>query len=203
MLSDYDLKFIYDESNPRNRIVENNEGFAQIIIHSRRVAYYTYTLFMNCPLKDSIPEDENYMYLLGLFNSIGATLIAGASKNQLDYITELSKQYMQYGDNILDIFLHGNASTYLSMLAAKHYGFGSDIAYELLGWNGLALVPPENKIKLDILHIAEMIDFYSRGMIDFYQIDKKALKIFNIVDECQFKKLAKDLQKGFENDCGE
>ena len=203
MLSDYDLKFIYSESNPRIRLVDNCEYFKQILFHSKKVAYYTYTLYINCPEKDSFPEDENYMYLLGLFNSLGAVLLAGASKNQLDYITELSKQYPVYGEKILDMFMHRNASTYLSMIAARRYGFNMDTCYDLVGWNGLVLVPEKSKAKIGILHVAEMVDFYSRGMVDFYQVDVNALKMFGIVDEHQFKKLVSDLQEGYKKECGE
>ncbi len=200
MLSDYDLKYIYSESNPRNRLMENCEYFEQILLHSKTVAYYTYELYKNCSEKDSFPQDENYMYLLGLFNSMGAVLLAGASKNQIDYITELSKQYTEYGDNILDMFMHRNASTYLSMIASRRYGFALPICYDLVGWNGLALVPEKDKARVGILHVAEMVDFYSRGMVDFYQIDKRALKMFDIVDEQQFNKLVKDLKEGYERE---
>ena len=203
MLSDYDLKFIYSDSNPRNRIIENTGFFAQILGHSRRVSYFIYTLYQNCAAKDTFPQDENYMYLLGLFNSLGAVLIAGASKNQIDYITELSKQYTEYGENILDMFMHRNASTYLSMVAARRFGFDLGICYDLVGWNGLGLVPEKDKARVGILHIAEMVDFYSRGMVDFYQIDKGALKLFNIVDENQFNKLVQDLKAGYIQEYGE
>ena len=200
MLSDYDLKYIYSDSNPRNRTIENQGFFERILQHSRKVAYYTYILYMNCAEKDSFPQDENYMYLLGLLNSLGAILLSGASKNQVDYITELSSQYPEYGDKILDIFLNRNASTYLSMVAAKRYGFDRSIFYDLVGWNGIALVPDCDKNRIAILHIAEMVDFYSRGMVDFYQIDKYALKLFNIVDESQFNKLSQDLIEGYKKE---
>ena len=207
MLSDYDLKFIFNESNPHNRIIdesfENCKYFEQILYHSKKVAFYTYTLYKNCPLKDTFPQDEEYMYLLGLFNSLGAVLLAGASKNQTDYITELSMQYSEYGENILDMFMHRNAATYLSLVAAKRYGFDTTISYDLVGWNGLSIVPEKDKNRLAILHVAECIDFYSRGMVDFYQIDRDALKMFDIVDECQFNKLVGDLSKGFKEAYGD
>ncbi len=203
MLSDYDLKYIYSESNPRNRLIENNEFFERILKHSQKTAFYAYTLYKNCEAKGSFEEDEEYMYLLGLFNSLGAILLSGASKNQIDYITELSKQYPKYGENILDLFLHRNASTYLSMVAARRFGFPIQICYDLVGWNGLAIVPDYAKNRVSILHIAEMIDFYSRGMVDFYQVDKYALKVFNIVDECQFNKLVTDMIKGYKKEYGE
>ena len=137
------------------------------------------------------------MYLLGLFNSLGAMMLYGASKNQNDYITELSKQYTEYGDVILDIFRNRNASTYLSMVAAKRLGFDSSVCYDLVGWNALEFIPEEEVHKIEVLHIAEMVDFYSRDMIDFYQVNKHALKLFNIEDECQFKKLVKELTEGY------
>lgn len=203
LLSDYDLKYLYSESNPRNRLVENQGFFERILLHSRKVAYYTYMLYMNCSVKDTFPQDENHMYLLGLFNSLGAVLLAGASKNQMDYITELSKQYTDYGDKILDLFMHRNASTYLSMVAAKRYGFDRSIYYDLVGWNGLSIVPEEDKNRIAILHLAEMVDFYSRDMVDFYQVDRYALKLFNIIDENQFNKLSKDLIEGYKKEYGE
>ena len=203
MLSDYDLRYIYSESNPRNRVIENEGFFARILLHSKKVAYYTWNLYMNCEKKDSFPEDENYMYLLGLFNSLGAVLLAGASKNQLDYITELSNQYIEYGEKILDLFMHRNASTYLSMVAAKRYGFDRKIYYDLVGWNGLGLVPECDKTRVAILHLAEMVDFYSRGMVDFYQVDKYARRLFHIEDENQFSRLVTDLTEGFKAEYGE
>ena len=200
MLSDYDLKYIYSESNPRNRLIEDESSFGDIINHSRRVSYYTYTLYKNFKAKDTFPQDEDYMYLLGLFNSLGATLLSGASKGQLDYIKELSQQYNELGDKILDIFLNRNISTYLSMVAAKRFGFARGVYYDLVGWNGLERVPDCDRARVAILHLAEMVDFYTIGMADFYQIDKYALSLFDIVDEKQFKKLATDLKEGFDRE---
>ena len=106
LLSDYDLKFIYDERNPRNRIIETDENIDRILVHSRKVAFFAYNLYQNSPYKDLFPEDEFYMYNIGLFNSLGATLLFAASKNQIDYITELARQYPQHGDSILDKLPH-------------------------------------------------------------------------------------------------
>ena len=196
-LSDTDLQFIYNYSNPRIRFVEENEMITRIWEHSRRVAYYTYNLYKNSKLKDTFQQDEDYMYLLGLFNSIGGFLIACASENQMAYITELSKQYIEYGDNILDMFMHRNASTYLSMVAARNYGFDMGVCYDLVGWNGLAKVPDESKARVGILHLAEMCEFYDRGTIDFYQIDKHVRKDFGIESEEQFKTIVKQLKEGY------
>ena len=198
LLSDYDLKFIYSENNPRIRFVENETVKSQILKHSKAVAYYTYNLYRNSKYKDTYPEDEEYMYLLGLFNSMGGYLIASASEAQLTYITELSQQYTEYGSNILDMFLHGNASTYLSMIASRKYGFDTNVTYDLVSWNGLARVPEKEKKRVYVLHLAEICDFYDRGIVDFYQIDKQVRKDFELETEAQFKVLLAKLKEGLE-----
>lgn len=199
LLSDYDLKFIYDESNPRNRIIETDEQIDRILGHSRKVAFFAYNLYQNSPYKDLFPEDEFYMYNIGLFNSLGATLLFAASKNQIDYITELARQYPQHGDSILDMFMHRNAATYLSMIAARCYGFEMKICYDLVGWSGLERVPEKDYKRVAILHLAEMIDFYNRGMVDFYQIDKRTLKDYGINSEEEFKTIVKTLTDAYES----
>ena len=99
--------------------------------------------------------------------------------------------------------MHRNAATYLSLVASKRYGFDSGVCFDLVGWNGLSMVSDKDKNRVAILHVAETIDFYSRGMVDFYQIDRYALKLFNIVDERQFNKLVSDLEAGYKKEYGE
>jgi len=199
MLSDYDLKFIYNISNPRIRLVEDDEVSIRIWNHSQRVAFYAYNLYKNSIYKDTFQEDEEYIYLLGLLNSLGGFLIANASENQISYITELSQQYTEYGDKILDMFLHRNASTYLTMVAARNYGFDMNTCYDLVGWNGLARVPDHAKKRVGILHLAEMCEFYDRGIVDFYQIDKEVRRDFNLENEAEFKTLVQRLKQGYED----
>ena len=155
-------------------------------------------LYKNSPYKDTFPQDEEYMYLIGLFNSIGGILLTAADKEQIDYITELSEQYDD-GEKILNLFREGNASTYLSMVAAKKFGFNVGICYDLVGWNGLAIVPEENSKRVSILHLAEMLQFYDQNMVNFYQVDKQPLKDFGIADEAQFKILLKTFKQAFDS----
>ena len=198
LLSDYDLKYIYSENNPGINFVDSTERLEHMWEHARRVAYYSYNLYKNSPFKDTFPQDEEYMYLVGLFNALGGVLLTAIDKEQLDYITELSQQYDEYGDRILLLFTRGNASTYLSMVAAKRIGFEIGVCYDLVGWNGLALVPEEAFKRVSILHLAEMLQFYDQNMADFYQVDKRALKDFGIEDENQFKALLEKLKSGYE-----
>ena len=99
--------------------------------------------------------------------------------------------------------MYRNAATYLSMVAAKRYGFSRGVYYDLVGWNGLGRVPEDDKNRVAILHLAEMCDFYSRGMAEYYQLEPRARKLFNIVEERQFKKLVSDLEAGYKAEYGE
>ena len=85
----------------------------------------------------------------------------------------------------------------LSAVAARHYGFDLNICYDLVGWNGLARVPESSKKRDGVLHLAEMCEFYDRGMVDFYQIEKEVRKDFGLETESQFKALIQQLKEGF------
>ena len=198
LLSDYDLKFIYSENNPVVSVREHTPGMDHIWDHSRRVAYYAYTIYKNSPFKDTFPEDEEHIYLLGLYNALGAVFLTAADKEQMDYITELSMQYDEYGEKILKLFTEGNAATYLCMVLAKRFGFNIKDCYDLVGWNGLDIVPEEDKKRVSILHLAEMLQFYDQGMIDFYQVDRQVLKDYGIANEIQFKKLLEKIKTAYE-----
>ena len=89
------------------------------------------------------------------------------------------------------------------MVAAKRLGFSRNVYYDLVGWNGLSLVPDTYKARIALLHLAEMVDFYSVGMVDFYQVEKLSLKLFNIADEKQFAKIVNDLREGYKAEHGE
>ena len=198
LLSDYDLKYIYSENNPVNHFVDGTERLEHLWDHGRRVAYYSYNLYMNSPYKDDFPQDEEYLYLLGLFNVLGGVLLTAAEQEVKDYITELSQQYEEYSEKIIKLFNEGNASTYVSFVAAKRLGFDMQTCKDLFSWNGLALVPETEIKRILILHLAEMLQFYDQNMAEFYQIDKQALKDFGITDENRFKELLQTLKKGFE-----
>ena len=197
MLTDNDLKYIFSDSNPNCEFIDPTEKMKDIWEHSRRVAFYAYNLFKNSPYTD-ITDGEEVLYLLGLLNSLGAIFLATASHEQLEYITELSRQYDDYGDNILDMFRYGNAATFLTMVVAKRFGFERDTCNKLVSWNGLALVPDFSISEVSILHLAESLQYYDEGMIDYYQIDKNVRKAFNLSNESQFKALLANLKNGLE-----
>ena len=199
LLSDYELKYMYSENNPVISVKEETPQLKHMWEHAIHVAYYAYELYKNSPYKDTFPQDEEYMYLIGLMNSMGAVFLFAADKDQMDYITELSRQYDEYGEKILKLFTEGNASTYVSMVAAKRFGFPIGICYDLVGWNGLALVPEKDLKRVSIIHLAEMLQFYDQGMIGYYQTDKQVLLDFGIADEAQFKALLKTLKDGFDS----
>ena len=69
---------------------------------------------------------------------------------------------------------------------------------KLVSWNGLALVPDFSISEVSILHLAESLQYYDEGMLDYYQIDKNVRKAFNLSNESQFKGLLANLKSGLE-----
>ena len=198
LISDDDLKFIYSENNPIIEFKESTPRVVHLWDHARRVAYYTYNLYLNSPFKDEIEEDGEYMYQLGLLNILGGVLLLSADDDQMAYLKNLSQSYDNYGEKIFSLFCEGNASTYVSFVAAKKLGFDMKLVRDLQSWNGLSQVPPDAIKRISILHLAEMLQFYDQGMADFYQIDKNVLKDYGIADESQLETLLEKFKAGFE-----
>lgn len=203
LLSDDELRFVYSYKNPSCKFVDKTVELERLWEHAHCTAFYAYNLLKNrydMPLNiDGINVDEEYFYLLGLFNSIGPALVATASEEQIENITELSKQFEGLSDQIIDIFCHGNARNYLNLVFTKKFGFPTAICKQLFGWNSIAVTQKKYVPIVEIFHLAEMMQYFDEQEIDFYQIEKNILRDFSIETEkqfssiiCQFKEVLKN-----------
>lgn len=193
LLSDEELNFIYSDSNPTCYFLDFNPELENLWSHAYKVAFFSYNLYKN---RDDlqIPDGEEYFYLAGLLNNFGRILLSTASEEQKAYIKELSDQYDDKAQKILDIFRLGNASNYLTMVYLKKFGLREDDAIKLSTWNTLHLLMEDEKQIVSVLYMAEMMCYYQEGMLDFYQLDKEVLAQYKITDEKQFKAVIKKLE---------
>ena len=81
----------------------------------------------------------------------------------------------------------------------KKFGFPTAICKQLFGWNSIAVTQKKYVPIVEILHLAEMMQYFDEQEIDFYQIEKNILRDFSIETEkqfssiiCQFKEVLKN-----------
>ena len=181
--SDEELKEVFSLDNKIINLVEESDVTRYLYNHAKDVAFYAYNITKNFPeLNPNLPIEK--IYTLGLINPIGAILLDNVSKEQVDYINELSNEF-EDTDKILDLFYSGNSNAYISMIYAKKLGF-SDLYAALMGnWNNAGYIPEGMESVGQIIYFAEFLKFYEEKVIEFYQIDKKILKVFGITTEEQ------------------
>lgn len=192
LLSDDELRFIFSDSNPKIDVIEDNPVVEENLEHAYNAGLYAYNLYRNT--KNRFTVDDEYVFLLGMINSIDNILIETANTEQKNYIVELSNQYDGMSDKIQDLFKLGYAGNYLKLVYAKKLGLAEEIADILNNWNNIENATDSEKPLIELLYTAEMLQAYSEEKIDFYQIDSNILAQFNITTEEQFKYVMKKVK---------
>lgn len=179
-LSDADLRDIYSKNNSWLRIVSENEDLDYIYEHARKVAVYCYNLAKNVEnLNIGLTVDPENMFLVGLLSSAGILMEKSRTEEQAVIITN------EENNNAREIFETGITSGFINLKFVKNLGFPDYAAYQLAGWNCLKLCPPKIAANMQILYLAEIMEYYTEGLVEFYQINKEVLSLFKINDETQ------------------
>ena len=203
LLSDDELRYIYSDSNPFIEVVEDTPNLENLNFHAQRTAYFTYNLFKNFAEKlnkaDELTPDA--MYSLGLFNSLGLSIIENQTEEQRQYMEELSQQYEGDWKKIIDVFNFGNTANYIKRIYAKKFQMPAYATYIISCWNTRRGKLPERlEFAVDILYMAEMMQYYDERIVDFYQVDRKILANYGITDEKQFKTMITQMKTSLDND---
>lgn len=185
ILSDQELKFIFSDSNPTSDVISSTETLDKIWNHACKSAYFAYNLYKNKNVKGMLVDEEG-MFLLGLLNSTGAILLNNASDEQKKYVVDLSNQYEGISEKLQDVFYLGTANHILTLIYTKKFGIPENITQFFNDWVFLEGTPESRQV-LDLLYLAEMMEYYNEGIIEFYQIDKNISKDNEIESEEQLK----------------
>lgn len=189
-LSDDELKYLFSDSNPSIRQIDCNEEIKKLWMHSTRTAFYAYNLAKNSGNNLS----DGKIFLLGLFNDIGLILVKTQSESSLSNVKDVCAQYGDLSSGLYDLFMSGNAATFVNFAYMKKLGFDDGINKLMSAWNCMRLMPESLHPTLHILYLAEMIQYYDEKIVDFYQIRKDILNEFNISNEADLKQLIANLK---------
>lgn len=184
-----ELKKLYSDENSTIRVVEKTEKNEYLWEHAKKTAFIAFNLVKNNPnLEEKYNADE--LYTSGLLNALGFIFLENATQAQKDKLEELTEND-KLKDKIRDVFWNGNAHTYLNLIYSKRLGFSDSFASRISSWNYWEMVPENLLDSSYIVYLAEMIQYYAEGLIEFYQVDKNVLEFFKITSETQFRLLAK------------
>ena len=167
-------------------IVDQNEEAEREWNHAKSVAYFAYNLTKNKNML-SLPVNDEYMYLLGLMNNIGNQLLVTSTEEQLQAIKETCSKYVDMAEKVEDMFLSGSAGCFLSLSYMRKLGFSQQI-YDIFGaWECMRMASEDVQNILHTIYMAEVMQYYDEGIIEYFQIRTDILTEFQIENENQFK----------------
>lgn len=192
-MSDEELEEIYSLDNPDVSIVRSSKTAKPIFNHAQNVASFAYNIAKNHDIAKIFTPEE--MYTIGLLNSFGNIILKTASDEQKDYVEQILGSF-DLADKIRDLFYCGIEAGYLGMVYAKKEGFPEGVSSILGHWNNFDENSTEDCVNAQkIIYLAESLQSYDEGNLQFYQLDKAILSVFNISSEKQFTYLLKLLKK--------
>ena len=136
------------------------------------------------------------MYTIGLLNSFGILILKTASDEQKEYVEDLLEGYDDLADKVRGVFYSGIEAPYLGMVYTKKEGFPDTVDSVIGFWNDMDEVKNKELLPAHkIIYLAESLQSFNEGNLEFYQLDKEILSTFNITSEGQFKGLLNMLTK--------
>ena len=193
-LSDEELSEIYSLDNPDVSIVRSNKTARPYFVHAQNVAEFAYNIAKNYDIAKIFTPSE--MYTIGLLNSFGILILKTASDEQKEYVEDLLEGYDDLADKVRGVFYSGIEAPYLGMVYTKKEGFPDTVDSVIGFWNDMDEVKNKELLPAHkIIYLAESLQSFNEGNLEFYQLDKEILSTFNITSEGQFKGLLNMLTK--------
>lgn len=177
----------------KNQKTNNKEHW----IHAYKVAFYAYNLARNfCPHEISMIEDT---YVCGLLHDIGKLIFDNIHPELNDKIKSICEQ-KNIPSEIFERLIAGVNHGEIGALIAEKWNFPEEIISVIRHHHTPDLVQEEYKKITSLIYLADLITHYQDGTVDFYQIDKDVLTMFNIVTEEQIKKISDKLKDAFSQE---
>lgn len=185
-----DLIELYNPNQEKYRLVEKTRESNYFWNHGYRVALYAYNLANNF-LKDKINLEE--AYLCGLFHDIQCLLLDVASDEVKDKI-EKQIQTFKNTKAVSQMFYNDSLHNRSGFKVLKQWDICDKICQIVQFHNQPDRVPEEYKKLVFIVYLADVIQHYIDGEIEFYQINNSVKKSFNINSEEELKFIIKQME---------
>ena len=196
MIGHEKLKELYDQKNPKLRLINRLDDEYNLWEHSARVAFYAFNLARNLAAENPVEAEE--IYLKGLFHDLGRVMYTTASEEQrLAVQNECRKNNIPISS--LSALQAGLNHGYLGSLITQKWNLPDSLSSTILYHHDPLYAPRNIQKSVAIIYVADMMARYNDKTIDFYQIDKSILRQFNIITEEKFSRIAKKAEEAFLN----
>ncbi len=167
---------LFDKNNPALRLIKKEPQSLKFWQHEYEVAYYAYNLAKNFP---QINYDLEEVFTGALFHDIECLILEVATEEQKNGVKKIADS-MEDGEKLYNLFLEDFGHTRGCYMLAKKWGLPDRIAQVIKYHNNPDAVPEEIKDIVYIIYLADVLQYYKNGDLEFYQLNKNVLDHLNI-----------------------
>lgn len=170
---------------------------AELWEHAYRVAFYSYNLARNFMGSDKFVVED--AYVCGLLHNIGTIIFETLHPDLIDRVRKLCEE-KGISKDLVERLIAGVNHCEIGARIAEKWNFPDVIINAIRYQHDPEDSPEDSKKQVYLVYLAELLSFYQKGDVDFYQFDSEVLSVFKITTEEQLKKISDRLQTAFEKD---
>ena len=189
------VKELLSESNKGIRVISQDQDTRQLWKHGCDVAFYAYNLAQNYNSKNpEKPLDLETVYICGLLHDIECLLLEVATEEQKEIVRKLTKT-IENGEQIYRLFVQDFGHSRGCYMIAQKWGLPQDAAQVIHYHNNPDLVPQEIKELVHTVYLADILQYYKQGKVEFYQVNETVCRWFNIQNKAELDFIVSKLEE--------
>ena len=183
------LRSVYNHANPFVNIITDKEK-ESIWSHAYKTAYCAYNIVQNF-YPDQLDSEE--VFVAALFHDIGNLFLKTTQPEVFEHLKKRLKE-KEYPEQSFSQFEGAGKHNYSGKYILEKFGVNDTICKVAEYHNQPEVVPEEERKIVYSVYLADIIQYYKTGIIEFYQIDKKVLDELGIYSEEELKYIVKQLE---------
>lgn len=165
----------------------------ELWVHSYKTAFFSYNLARNFLHNTVVTEDA---YVCGLLHDLGKIIFSSLHPDLLEKIDALVAK-KNIPQKVVNVLLAGNNHSEIGAALAEKWNFPPSLIAAIRFHHSVENAPSEFKTLVSTVCLADLMIHYSAGAIEYYQIDRTLLDLFNINSEDHLQKICASFEKGF------
>jgi HD-like signal output (HDOD) protein len=185
------LSEIFNKDNPDLRLIKKSQDKKQLWKKAYTAAFYAYNFVLNFAEEEFSAEE---VFVFALLHDIENILMEVITKEQA-HLVRAAVQKKGVSQKAMKMVVQNCCTAKGGCIVTKNWGFPSKISEAIRYHNNPEIAPKDIKKLISLLYLADMINYYSLGEVEYYQINEKVLKEFSIDSEGKLKTIVKRVQE--------
>ncbi len=174
------VKTLLSSENPGLRVIKKENDIRGFWKHEYDVAFYAYNLALNYKEKNPKTEiDEEEVFVCGLLHDIECLLLEVSTEEQKAAVKKIADR-IENGELLYSLFLQDFGHSRGCYKLAQKWGLPENVAQVIRYHNSPLQAPEEIKELVFIVYLADILQYYKKQQVEFYQINPDVCSLLGI-----------------------